>query len=77
MEDNNSSKEVYSNTTSTISSRITDQNEINLNVDLEKNQTVRGSGSLESLQNAKIRIPKRSDGSPLDLSLIHILCRDE
>ena len=66
MEDTNFSKEVYSNTTSSTSSRIADQDRLNLNVDLEKNQTVRESGSLESLQIAKIRIPKHSDGSPLD-----------
>ncbi|CAI4057379.1 hypothetical protein SKDZ_04G1090 [Saccharomyces kudriavzevii ZP591] len=66
MEDTHSSKEVYSNTSSATSSRITDQNHIDSNLDLEKNETVRGSGSLESLRNAKIRIPKRSDGSPLD-----------
>ncbi|CAI4317490.1 CIC_collapsed_G0007490.mRNA.1.CDS.1 [Saccharomyces cerevisiae] len=66
MGDSNSSQEAYSDTTSTNTSRIADQNQLNLNVDLEKNQTVRKSGSLEALQNAKIHVPKHSDGSPLD-----------
>ena len=66
MGDSNSSQEAYSDTTSTNASRIADQNQLNLNVDLEKNQTVRKSGSLEALQNAKIHVPKHSDGSPLD-----------
>ncbi|CAI1894868.1 hypothetical protein SEUBUCD646_0D01140 [Saccharomyces eubayanus] len=66
MEDTNSSKEVYSNTLSPTSSRITDQKQINLDVDLEKNQTAKSSDSLESLPNAKIRNPKHGEGSPLD-----------
>lgn len=36
MGDSNSSQEAYSDTTSTNTSRIADQNQLNLNVDLEK-----------------------------------------